>query len=441
MPSLPQELFHPIIEHISACHDLDERTHTLASTALVSRHFRLLAHKHLFATISFEIKDQPQTIEKNVLHHLRNILRPGPHSAVGRLHSLRKLLENPNAELRSVASHIRTFKLSLSVTKWTAEDILNDHAFPIILNQLFKQGHGHCSLVISTELVDRPDVPNMRGIDWEDLKQETREAIVSTCRSPLVKHLHLGFLNNLPRDILQGSRIRHLALTEITIAEPISDKIDTIHSNLLLSSLKFDQSVPIRHLLQSNGESIWNQRTFDHLSALDVTIFSSAGVHMTESILGHATSLNTLTIRVEPLQAASFHPMELGHLSHLKHLRMEILSGPNDDAIVDAGNILAIEADAPSSLGQITLVVRLTETDNPIKRHSLSLLDQRLANQRYVGVETVAIRCRLQTPTTIDLNQWREEESRRLIESFPLLAKCATQGKKRVHLSLDTEGH
>ena len=196
--NLPQELKDLIVDHISHISDETERKQTLRSTALVSRRFRYWAHKRLFATVV-----------------LRGKHGKVPISIIGRLRELKELIAaDPFSDKTGIASHIRSFTLSLGGHRSCVAPPLEDDALPFILQKLHRTGSRPRSLSILLFMPGDND-----QLDWSTLNLEFRRALVDVSRSPLLTTLRLRGFRNLPRDILTGASVENIKFNNISVKD------------------------------------------------------------------------------------------------------------------------------------------------------------------------------------------------------------------------------
>ena len=196
--SLPQELKDLIVDHISHISDEPERKQTLRSTALVSRRFRYWAHKRLFSTVV-----------------LRGKHGKAPGGIISRLRELKELIAaDPLSDKTGVASHIRSFTLSLGGLRSCVVPPLEDDALAFILQKLHRTGSRPRSLSILLFMPGDND-----QLDWSSLSQDLRCALVDVSRSPLLTTLRLRGFRNLPHDILAGASVENIKFNNISIKD------------------------------------------------------------------------------------------------------------------------------------------------------------------------------------------------------------------------------
>lgn len=196
--TLPQELKDLIVDHISHISDEVERKQTLRSTALVSRRFRYWAHKRLFSTIV-----------------LRGKHGKPPGAIISRLQELRDLIAaDPFSDKTGVASHIRSFTLSLGGLRSCVVPPLEDNALPFILQKIHRTGSRPRSLSILLFMPGDND-----QLDWSFLSQDLRCSLVDVSRSPLLTTLRLRGFRNLPHDILAGASVENIKFNNISIKD------------------------------------------------------------------------------------------------------------------------------------------------------------------------------------------------------------------------------
>ncbi|KAF9530215.1 hypothetical protein CPB83DRAFT_905488 [Crepidotus variabilis] len=200
LESLPQELKDLIVDHVAQIPNESERLQALCSTALVSRRFRYWAHKRLFATIMF-----------------RGKYGKTPSVIVLRMRQLRDLIyADPNSENTGIASHIRSFTLSVGGLRSSVLPPLEDEddALPDILQKLHLSGARPRSLSILLFMPGDND-----QLDWDSLRGSFRRALLAVCRSPLLTTLRLRGLKNVPRTILAGSFLDNIKFNNISILD------------------------------------------------------------------------------------------------------------------------------------------------------------------------------------------------------------------------------
>ena len=198
LENLPQELKDLIVDHISQISDDRERIQTLCSTALVSRRFRYWAHKRLFATVV-----------------LRGRHGKAPTALIRRLNDLSELIQaDPHSEKTGIASHIRSFTLSLGGHRSYVVPLLEEDSLPIILQKIHRAGSRPRSLSILLFMPGDND-----QLDWMSMSHELRRALVGVSRSTLLTTLRLRGIRNLPRDILAGSSVGNIKFNNISIKD------------------------------------------------------------------------------------------------------------------------------------------------------------------------------------------------------------------------------
>src|SRR6266545_3858631 len=198
LENLPQELKDLIVDHISQISDDIERIQTLCSTALVSRRFRYWAHKRLFATVV-----------------LRGRHGKAPTALIRRLNELSELINaDPHSEKTGIASHIRSFTLSLGGHRSYVVPLLEEESLPVILHKIHRAGSRPRSLSILLFMPGDND-----QLDWMSMSHELRRALVGVSRSTLLTTLRLRGIRNLPRDILAGSSVGNIKFNNISIKD------------------------------------------------------------------------------------------------------------------------------------------------------------------------------------------------------------------------------
>jgi len=211
LESLPQELKDLIVDHIYQISDEDERLRALSATALVSRRFRYWAHKRLFATVV-----------------LRGKYGKPPAAIIRRIWQLRALIDaDPQSEKTGVASHIRSFTLSLGGHRASVMPPLEDDSLPVILQKIHRTGSRPRSLSILLFMPGDND-----QLDWASLHQDFRLALVNVCHSALLTTLRLRGFKNLPHDILAGSSIDNIKCNNLSIKHYSKDETGGISPHL-----------------------------------------------------------------------------------------------------------------------------------------------------------------------------------------------------------------
>lgn len=194
LESLPQELKDLVVDHICQFPDEDERINALCATALVSRPFRYWAHKRLFATVVLRGKYLPAAV-------------------ISRLCRLRELIDaDPHSDKTGVASHIRSFTLSLGGHRASVIPPLQDDSLPVILQKIHRTGSRPRSLSILLFMPGDND-----QLDWTSLDPRFRLALLSVCHSALLTTLRLRGFKNLPHDILAGSSVDNIKFNNLSV--------------------------------------------------------------------------------------------------------------------------------------------------------------------------------------------------------------------------------
>lgn len=238
LESLPQELKDLVVDHIYQIPDEDERLRALCATALVSRRFRYWAHKRLFATVV-----------------LRGKYGKPPAAIIRRIWQLRDLIDaDPQSEKTGVASHIRSFTLSLGGHRASVVPPLEDNSLPAILQKIHHAGSRPRSLSILLFMPGDND-----QLDWTSLHQDFRLALVNACHSALLTTLRLRGFKNLPHDILAGSSIDNIKFNNLSVKHYSKDETGGISPRLgacpqsqwISNDIVFPQELP---LLLNSGD-------------------------------------------------------------------------------------------------------------------------------------------------------------------------------------------
>ncbi len=288
---LPQELRDLIVDHISQIRNKSERIRALSSIALVSRRFRYWAHKCLFAAVA-----------------LRGRHGPAVATAFRRLCQLKDLIiADPHSEVTGIASHIRSFTLSLGGRRsYLVPPLVEGDALPFIFQKIYRNGDGPCSLSIS---VFAPTDDNQ--LNWMALGHDFRCALLDIVRSARLSTLRLRGFSNLPDDILACSSIDHINFKNISIkhymqsesavsnSEPASCGRRSFRNCIQLYSMETDHSFPISHILDfTPTHSQPGHSIFHRLRKLTIKINDSDGFTKSTELLKSATSIENLEIKL-----------------------------------------------------------------------------------------------------------------------------------------------
>ena len=282
--SLPQELRDLIVDHISQVRDKSERIRALSSIALVSRCFRYWAHKRLFSTVVLRGRhNSTLTTAFRRLSQLKDLINADPHS-----------------EMTGIASHIRSFTLSLSGRlSLVLPPLVEGDPLPVIFRKIFRNGNGPCFLSLYLFAPADDD-----QLDWVALSHDFRCALLDIVRSGRLSTLRLRGIGNLPADILVSSAVEHISFKNISIhytqdnrggscgGPPYPDYIQPF-------SIETDHSFPITHILDftPTHSQPWHI-IFQRLKKLTIKINDSDGFTKSTELLKNATRIDDLEIKL-----------------------------------------------------------------------------------------------------------------------------------------------
>ncbi|KAF9563626.1 hypothetical protein CPC08DRAFT_748905 [Agrocybe pediades] len=191
-PTFPQELFDLIIDETSTFNPEADRTHQLATLALVCKAFCDRAHRHLFASVKIVSRKSD-----------------GKPNRLKRVRQLYKLLK---VETSALASWITSF----TYTFWHARDSKSEVAFILrkLFNDYYENVQTHRLLTpcfLSLEITAR----------WLALGTDLGSALFEVCHRQRLASLTVSHLQHMPSNFFMHSYIKNLALHQISWSEPL----------------------------------------------------------------------------------------------------------------------------------------------------------------------------------------------------------------------------
>ncbi|KDR80892.1 hypothetical protein GALMADRAFT_241390 [Galerina marginata CBS 339.88] len=206
-PNLPSELIDLIIGRVAQFASKTEHNHALSSTALVSHSFRFRAHSHLFSDV---------IISSNTRRF---------DQATERLDVLRKLIDaDRHSECNGIASHIRTFELSISRPYDDEDSKVMAATMVAIIGKIFKTGTSPCSFSLTFNGHWR----------WESLEYfgpGFNSAFQDICRNPRLSTLRLSYLYGMPMDLLRHSSVKNISFIRVAFMDLSLNRTSTLADN------------------------------------------------------------------------------------------------------------------------------------------------------------------------------------------------------------------
>lgn len=241
VPELPVEILEDIIDEASATSDIS----TVSSISLTSHAFRIIANKRRFQSL---------VLYRNVGHDIDHTAR--------KIRTLAGLISD--AYYIDTMPGVVDFATSLSLQMIGYYDevtpAIEDGSLAYIFNNIFRSTtfptwSADCSLSLyiyrwartdDEYYDDDPDFSLYNEISWNSIDKTLLTALQNVIQASQLTRLELESMKHVPRNLLQGSNIKHLGLhgTELNSAiTHFQDETSISNQPILLESLHMDSDV------------------------------------------------------------------------------------------------------------------------------------------------------------------------------------------------------
>ncbi|PPQ81294.1 hypothetical protein CVT25_015073, partial [Psilocybe cyanescens] len=399
VPTLPTEIMDEIIDE--ACRILD--VSSISSVALSSHVFRIHANKARFSSL-VPHRNNGHGIQHTAkrIKGLADINRSG--------HTL--------STLPGVFSFATSFSLQMIGYYNEVMPALNDGNLAYIFRNLFRpplhknSASSICSLSLhvyrwSRRDDDDYDDPRYGAMHWLSMNSVLLQEFKALLRESDITRLCLEVVRHIPRDFLQGTKIKHLYLRRVSIY-PFGHNNDTTSDPkpVPLESLDIDDSVSATELgqiaLPHPQIKITLPLTQDpllpSLTKLHVTIMYISMFERLNELLNNTPHLQSLALTL--YTNSKYFPFHQNYspsinYNHLKHLnRISFVNGMTSSLslVVDL-----IRYDISTVITELEIQLQLRRYDilgdviGSLKSHNINILDSHLVHPAFDTIRLVVI--------------------------------------------------
>ncbi|KAH9479937.1 hypothetical protein JR316_0008534 [Psilocybe cubensis] len=373
VPKLPSELIDDIVDR--ALTVLDDQS--LSSMALTTQHFRVKVNQKRFSAVILD-----------------SIFGRNCSDLSNRLNCFAILVDGQRRltpRMINVASFVNSFEFSMVPQEGENPPFI-DAAMTVLCNNLFRETPGYRPRTDEFTFKFEPwnHSYSDKHYHWETFRMAMRHAFVDLVRRSKLTSLQIAAICSMPVGALQGSKIKHLHLRQVSI-NPSLDLSSPLLSPVILESLFLDGLVSYRTLCGLFcGRYDSASNLFTRLTNLKVTLRAIDDVDTANQILTNATSLDTLVFTRTVEEAQEGRMVHYGHLQRLRRLCIfptSVNCFPMDRLLGD---------EVPESLLEIQVLFSYYLTsaevhDNMFPLIDFSYVDTHLSHRRYGSIRRFVI--------------------------------------------------